>query len=71
MVRAMPLVDRLSTLTKLLPIPKLDGGRNLIRQAWDLLSVMPGGKLVFSIRGRREWFVLRVQPAACQTTERG
>jgi acyl-coenzyme A thioesterase PaaI-like protein len=48
MVRAMPLVDRLGSLTKLLPLPKLDGGRNLIRQAWDLLSVMPGGKLLFS-----------------------
>jgi len=36
-----------------------------------LISTRAGGKLVFSIRGRREWFVLRVQPAACQTTERG
>src|SRR3569833_4636304 len=48
MVRAMPFVYRVSTLSKLLPIPNHDGGRNLIRQAWDLLSVMPGGKLVFS-----------------------
>jgi acyl-coenzyme A thioesterase PaaI-like protein len=44
----MPLVDRLGPLTKLLPLPKLDGGRNLIRQAWDLLSVVPGGKMLFS-----------------------
>jgi acyl-coenzyme A thioesterase PaaI-like protein len=44
----MPLVDRLSPLVKLLPIPKLDGNRNMIRQAWDVLSVMPGGKAVFS-----------------------
>src|SRR5688572_23150232 len=29
-------------------VPKLDGGRNLIRQAWDLLSGVPGGKSVFS-----------------------
>ena len=27
---------------------KLDGRRNVIRVAWDLLSVMPGGKVVFS-----------------------
>ena len=44
----MPLLDRLSPLTKLLPLPKLDGNRNMIRQAWDVLSVMPAGKLVFS-----------------------
>ena len=29
-------------------MPKLDGSRNLIRQAWDLLSGVPGGKAVFS-----------------------
>ena len=29
-------------------VPKLDGSRNLIRQAWDLLSRLPGGKAVFS-----------------------
>jgi len=44
----MPLVDRLGPLAKLLPLPKLDGSRNLIRQAWDVLSVMPGGKVLFS-----------------------
>ena len=44
----MPLLDRLGPLAKLLPLPKLDGNRNMIRQAWDVLSVMPGGKHVFS-----------------------
>jgi acyl-coenzyme A thioesterase PaaI-like protein len=38
----------LADLKRLLPVPRLDGGRNLIRQAWDLLSVVPGGKAVFS-----------------------
>jgi len=27
---------------------KLDGGRNVIRDQWDLLSRFPGGKLLFS-----------------------
>jgi len=44
----MPLADRLGPLRRLLPIPRLDGSRNLIRQAWDVLSGMPGGKAVFS-----------------------
>jgi acyl-coenzyme A thioesterase PaaI-like protein len=38
----------LSDLKRLLPMPKLDGSKNLIRQAWDLLSGVPGGKTVFS-----------------------
>jgi acyl-coenzyme A thioesterase PaaI-like protein len=38
----------LSDLKRLLPMPKLDGSRNIIRQAWDLLSTVPGGKSVFS-----------------------
>lgn len=38
----------LADLRRLLPMPKLDGNRNLIRQAWDLLSGVPGGKAVFS-----------------------
>ncbi|HEY5952372.1 MAG TPA: hotdog fold domain-containing protein [Kofleriaceae bacterium] len=38
----------LADLKRLLPMPKLDGSRNLIRQAWDLLSGVPGGKSVFS-----------------------
>ncbi|MDB4955363.1 MAG: hypothetical protein JWO36_2932 [Myxococcales bacterium] len=29
-------------------MPKLDGSRNLIRTAWDLLAGVPGGKVVFS-----------------------
>ncbi|MDB4960617.1 MAG: hypothetical protein JWP01_616 [Myxococcales bacterium] len=41
----MALAHRLS---KLLPVPRLDGKRNLMRDAWNLLSGMPGGKLVFS-----------------------
>jgi len=44
----MTLVDRLGPWMKLLPMPRLDGRRNLIRQAWDLLSVVPGGKILFS-----------------------
>jgi acyl-coenzyme A thioesterase PaaI-like protein len=43
----MALADRIP-LAKFLPRPRLDGGRNLLRHAWDLLSGMPGGKLVFS-----------------------
>jgi acyl-coenzyme A thioesterase PaaI-like protein len=35
-------------LKRLLPVPKLDGSRNLIRQAWKVLSGVPGGKAVFS-----------------------
>lgn len=35
-------------LRRLLPMPKLDGSKNLIRQAWDLLSGLPGGKSVFA-----------------------
>jgi len=38
----------LADLKRLLPMPSLDGSRNLIRQAWNLLSGVPGGKAVFS-----------------------
>ena len=38
----------LADLKRLLPVPSLDGSRNLIRQAWDLLSGVPAGKAVFS-----------------------
>jgi acyl-coenzyme A thioesterase PaaI-like protein len=38
----------LSDLKRLLPMPKLDGSRNLIRKAWDVMSQVPGGKTVFS-----------------------
>ena len=37
-----------SRLSKLLPVPRLDGGRNLIRDAWNVLSGVPGGRAVFS-----------------------
>ncbi len=42
----MAIVERLGSLTKLMP--RLEGGRNLIRDAWNLLSSVPGGKVVFS-----------------------
>jgi uncharacterized protein (TIGR00369 family) len=38
----------LADLKRLLPVPRLDGTRNIIRQAWDLISPLPGGKIVFS-----------------------
>jgi acyl-coenzyme A thioesterase PaaI-like protein len=38
----------LGDLRRLLPVPKLDGNRNLIKQAWDILSGVPAGKTVFS-----------------------
>jgi acyl-coenzyme A thioesterase PaaI-like protein len=45
----MALADRLSPLTKLLlPKPRPDATRNLLRLAWDVLSGVPGGKVIFS-----------------------
>jgi acyl-coenzyme A thioesterase PaaI-like protein len=44
----MALADHLAPLRRLLPVPQLDGSRNVIRLAWDLLSGLPGGKVVFS-----------------------
>jgi len=38
----------LADLKRLLPVPRLDGNKNLIRQAWDLVQGLPGGKIVFS-----------------------
>jgi acyl-coenzyme A thioesterase PaaI-like protein len=38
----------LAELKRLFPMPRLDGSRNLIRQAWDLLAGVPGGRVVFS-----------------------
>lgn len=38
----------LADLKRLLPVPRLDGEKNMIRQAWDLLARVPGGKAVFS-----------------------
>lgn len=43
----MALADRLP-LAKLLPRSRLDVSRNLLRDAWNVLSGMPGGKTVFS-----------------------
>ncbi|HEU0035852.1 MAG TPA: hotdog fold domain-containing protein [Kofleriaceae bacterium] len=46
----MSLTERLAPglrpLAKLLP--KTDGNRNVLRDAWNLLSGLPGGKIVFS-----------------------
>jgi acyl-coenzyme A thioesterase PaaI-like protein len=39
----MAFADRL-----LIKLPRLDGRRNLLRDAWNLLSGMPAGKAVFS-----------------------
>lgn len=44
----MAFADRLSPLTKLIPRSRLDGSRNILRDAWNLLSGLPGGKLLFS-----------------------
>jgi acyl-coenzyme A thioesterase PaaI-like protein len=37
-----------SPFSRLLPAPALDGHRNVVRIAWDLLHVVPGGKTLFS-----------------------
>lgn len=44
----MVLAELKRLLSSVGSAPILDGNRNLIRDAWDLLSGMPGGKLVFS-----------------------
>lgn len=36
------------SLAKLFPLPGLDRNRNLVRDAWDMLSGVPGGRSVFS-----------------------
>jgi acyl-coenzyme A thioesterase PaaI-like protein len=41
-------VELWGTLSKRLPLPSLDGRRNVIRDAWRLLSLVPGGKILFS-----------------------
>jgi acyl-coenzyme A thioesterase PaaI-like protein len=38
----------LPALGKLLPSLNLDGDRNVLRDAWNLLAGMPGGKVLFS-----------------------
>lgn len=42
-VAAMAFADRLPR-----KLPRLGGNRNLLRDAWNLLAGMPGGKTVFS-----------------------
>jgi acyl-coenzyme A thioesterase PaaI-like protein len=44
----MAFADRLSPLVKLLPRPSQAGSRNLLRDAWNLLAGVPGGKTLFS-----------------------
>ena len=45
----MALSERLrAPLSKLLPTPRRAGPRNVLRDGWDLLSSVPGGKFVFS-----------------------
>jgi acyl-coenzyme A thioesterase PaaI-like protein len=46
MVRPMSIVDRLGQVFS--AMPKLDGSRNVLRDAWNVLSGVPGGKIVFS-----------------------
>src|SRR4051794_6441473 len=41
--RAMAFADRLP-----IKLPRFAGRRNLLRDAWNLLAGMPGGKAVFS-----------------------
>lgn len=43
----MSLADRIP-LSRLIPRTRLPAGRNLVRDAWNVLSSMPGGKHVFS-----------------------
>jgi acyl-coenzyme A thioesterase PaaI-like protein len=43
----MPLADRIP-FTRFLPRARPGNARNLIRQAWDLLSGVPGGRMLFS-----------------------
>lgn len=58
----MAFADRLAPLTKLLPDPRAAQGKNLLRVAWDVLSVLPGGKTVFSrIVGRAAPYTGSVQ----------
>lgn len=43
----MPFADRIP-IARFLPKQGADGSRNLIRQAWDFLAGVPGGKFLFS-----------------------
>ncbi len=50
-------------LSRLLPIPRLDGSKNMIRAAWDVLSGVPGGKAVFSaLVGRMAPYTSTIHP---------
>lgn len=83
-VRKMSLADRITPivgpLVRLLPKASLDGSRNVLRDAWNVLSVLPGGKTVFSrIVGRLAPYtgsiratvtVLRAGYAEVQMTDR-
>lgn len=44
----MPLAERRPTMFRWPRLPGLDGSRNLLREMWNLLSGVPGGKLLFS-----------------------
>jgi len=43
-----PRMQIAQVLGRILPLPKLDGPRNALRDAWDLLASLPGGKMLFS-----------------------
>lgn len=46
----MSLADRITPLaSRFLPRARMDGSRNLVRDIWNLLSGLPGGKHVFSM----------------------
>jgi acyl-coenzyme A thioesterase PaaI-like protein len=45
----MSLADRIAPFaSRILPRGRIDGSRNLVRDAWNLLGGLPGGKIVFS-----------------------
>ena len=79
----MSFVERIAPLARLLPgARRSEGGRtrNVLRQAWDVLSGVPGGKLLFSrLVGRMapytgsiraDVLVLRAGYAEVQMTDR-
>jgi acyl-coenzyme A thioesterase PaaI-like protein len=37
-----------AVLGKLMPLPRIDGAKNAIRDAWDFLNNLPGGRVLFS-----------------------
>jgi acyl-coenzyme A thioesterase PaaI-like protein len=44
----MSFTEQLQSLARLIPRPGVDANRNVLRVAWDVLSGVPGGKVVFS-----------------------